>query len=74
MGPTRDTVEQAESAGDELMCGETLECETVRKPVGIVSDSDGMYAICDDGSLFSRIHGNENWIECPPIPGTEADK
>jgi hypothetical protein len=70
-GPVCDTFEEAEAAWDKLMGGETLTCETVRKPVGVFS-ATRTYATCNDGTIWEWA--GSGWFQMLPIPGTEADR
>jgi hypothetical protein len=71
IGPRRRTPEEAEAEWDKLMGGETLTCETVRKPVGVFS-ATRTYAICNDGTIWECV--GSGWFQMLPIPGTEADR
>ena len=50
----------------------------MRRPVGIIQDNnDYIIAICDDGTMWLRVDGDDesgdDWTELdPPIPGTPA--
>jgi hypothetical protein len=48
-----------------------------RKPIGMAALSDEMdpngrvWVVCDDGSCWSRRPGEDEWLENPPLPGSD---
>lgn len=48
---------------------------TNRKPVGVASNGQSIFVVCDDGSVFASpnpaTRGGE-WQEQKPVPGTVA--
>jgi len=43
------------------------------KPVGIAVTEEGrVYVVTDDGSVYYRRDGVDDWRQASPIPGTPA--
>ena len=82
-GPRCKSGEEAEEEWDKIMGdgeeSKELPVEEKRVPIFCeqIKNGNEMFIVCSDGAcLMKRLDGvlASKWYECPPVPGTKADR
>jgi hypothetical protein len=73
--PTSASVEPAplRGASADQRPAEREGTKPARRVVQLLADPTGFAALCDDGSIWIKPMGGQQWYKIAEIPGTEAD-